>query len=392
MSEMGKVSPSAYRFGFVLTVAAGNMTRYLNLRKYAERVKDVECVWAPVKHYLEPDPFLKLPGPLRTRAIVMREADPVLRHGGAFDAIMFHAFEPYVRTIMTHRLGKKPVVVWSADNPPHVPRGMGQVDYGGTFTRSDARRRLRYKFDLWCASRVDLFVPFSKWAGDILVRDCKVPAERVHPLHVGLDLELWPHVPRESSGARKLDLLFVGGDFKRKGGDLLLSVWRERFRNRANLHLVTRSAPEGLQEPGVFVYPDMSANDERLRRLYAESDIFVLPTNADVSSWVALEGAATGRPVVSTRTGGIPDLIHDGETGYLVDAGDAVALAARLQQLIDDDGLRDRMGKAGRALVETDFSAAVCVPRILDAMKRAVDGPGDLRPPSSGAVIGSDRT
>ena len=67
-----------YRFGFILTTAAGNMTRYQNLRKYADMDPEVECIWAPVKHYLEPDPFWCLPGPLRSRAVVMREAAPVM--------------------------------------------------------------------------------------------------------------------------------------------------------------------------------------------------------------------------------------------------------------------------------------------------------------------------
>ena len=67
-----------FRFGFILTTAAGNMTRYLNLRKYAERDVEVECVWAHIKHCLEPDPFRRLPGSLRTRAIVMRDAKRVI--------------------------------------------------------------------------------------------------------------------------------------------------------------------------------------------------------------------------------------------------------------------------------------------------------------------------
>ena len=359
-----------YRFGFILTTAAGNMTRYQNLRKYADMDPEVECIWAPVKHYLEPDPFWCLPGPLRSRAVVMREAAPVMSQANRLDAIMFHAFEPYTVSVLQYGAGQKPVIVWSQDNPP-LSGAASEPSYGGAHARSAWRRRLRYRFDQWCTRRTGLFVPFSRWAGDILVSECGVPAEKVCPIHVGLDLALWPCVPPSQSSMRP-QILFVGGDFERKGGDLLLQVYREDFARNADLHLVTKQPPEGL--PGsVRVYTDMKTNDVRLRALYAEADLFVLPTRADVSSWVALEAMATGRPVISTRMGGIPDIVRHGETGLLIAPNDEASLAAAMKTLLADAGLRRRMGVAGRAVAEAEFSAAVCVPRILAAMKDAVD-------------------
>ncbi len=366
-------SKRTYRFGFVLTTAAGNMTRYQNLRKYADRDPEVECLWAPVKHYLEPDPFRRLPGPLRSRAIVVREAAPVMQEVGSLDAVMFHAFEPYVQSVLRYGKTQKPLVVWSQDNPP-LSGQVSEPKYGGVHARSERRRRLRYQFDRWCVSRTGLFVPFSKWAGDILISDCGVPAEKVKPIHVGLDLELWPYVPQNVplNGAPRPQILFVGGDFERKGGDLLLKVYMERFASSADLHLVTKQPPPGLP-PNVQVYTDLGPNNPCLRALYAQADLFVLPTRADVSSWVALEAMATGRPVIATRMGGIPDIVREGETGFLIDPDDSAALAATMQTLLSDFSLRRRMGVEGRAVVESDFSAAVSVPRILNAMKQAVD-------------------
>ena len=365
------MSGKSYRFGFVLTTAAGNMTRYQNLRKYAERDPEVECVWAPVKHYLEPDPFAYLPGPFRSRAVVMREAAPVMGQAKILDAIMFHAFEPYVLSVLKYGKTQKPLIVWSQDNPPLSGRQVEPV-YGGVHTRSNWRKNLRYRFDHWCVRRTGLFVPFSKWAGDILVGECGVPVEKVIPTHVGLDLELWPFVPAQKLVACRPQILFVGGDFERKGGDLLLKVYTELFASRADLHLVTKYPPMHLPA-GIHVYTDLSANDPRLRQLYAQADLFVLPTRADVSSWVALEAMATGRAVITTRMGGIPDIVRDGETGLLIDPGDEAALATAMEILLFDPVRCQQMGIAGRVVVERDFSAAVCVPRILYAMKQAVD-------------------
>lgn len=371
--QQTKKETKTYRFGFVLTTAAGNMTRYRNLRKYADRDPDVECLWAPVKHYLEPDPFRRLPGPLRSRAIVMREAAPVMQEVKNLDAVMFHAFEPYVLSVLRYGKTQKPLIVWSQDNPP-LSGEASEPNYGGTQARSERRRRLRYQFDHWCARRTGLFLPWSRWAGDIWVRDCGVPPEKVQPVHVGVDLELWPYLPQEAHSGRP-QILFVGGDFERKGGDLLLKVYSERFADSADLHLVTKQPPASLP-PNVRAYTDMGANDPRLRALYAEADLFVLPTRADVSSIVALEAMATGRPVISTRMGGIPDIVRHGETGFLLDPDDGAALAASMETLLADPALRRRMGAAGRAVVERDFSAAVSVPRILSAMKQAVDAGG----------------
>ena len=358
-----------YRFGFVLTTAAGNMTRYQNLRKYADREPGVECIWAPVKHYLEPNPFRFLPSPLRNRAVVMREAEPVMRQAGSLDAIMFHAFEPYVLSVLRHKGNQKPLVVWSQDNPPRSEH-TSEPKCGSVHARSVWRRHLRYRFDRWCAQRTGLFLPFSKWAGDILVDECGIPAEKVCPIHVGLDLELWPHRLLEGD-LRRPQILFVGGDFQRKGGDLLLKVYTEQFADTADLHLVTKQPPTGLP-PQVHIYTDLSASDPRLRALYAQADLFVLPTRDDMSSWVALEAMATGRPVITTRMGGIPDIVRHGETGLLIEPDDAVALAEAMRTLLGDSNLRRSMGVAGHAVVERDFNASVCVPRILSVMKQAV--------------------
>jgi spore coat protein SA len=72
---------------------------------------------------------------------------------------------------------------------------------------------------------------------------------------------------------------------------------------------------------------------------------------------VNVEAMASGKPVVSTRRGGPSETVADGETGYLVDAGDAQGLAQKVIVLLRDPALRRRMGEAGRARVEGRFSA-----------------------------------
>jgi len=138
----------------------------------------------------------------------------------------------------------------------------------------------------------------------------------------------------------------VGGDFVRKGGDLLLDVFRKRLRGRAELVLVTRD--ELPPEPGVFVHNGVQANSDTLRNLYATSDIFVLPTRADCYSLVCMEALAASLPIVATRVGGIPDMIREGETGHVIGVDDAGALGDALSSLVESPTRRAEMGRRGR--------------------------------------------
>lgn len=77
---------------------------------------------------------------------------------------------------------------------------------------------------------------------------------------------------------------------------------------------------------------------------------------------VAMEAMSCGRPIVASRIGGIPDLVDDGKTGFLVPAGDAKALAERMLELVDNRELRESMGLAAAQKVN-DFRASAVVPR-----------------------------
>lgn len=90
-------------------------------------------------------------------------------------------------------------------------------------------------------------------------------------------------------------------------------------------------------------------------------DIFVLPSLAEGFSNSLIEAMAWGRPVVATAVGGSPEVITDGESGFLVPPGDERLLAARLTELVRDPVLRRRLGRAGRKRVEEEFSVeAMC--------------------------------
>jgi len=103
-----------------------------------------------------------------------------------------------------------------------------------------------------------------------------------------------------------------------------------------------------------------------LAELYRNAALFVLPSNEEGLGIVLLEAMASGTPVVSTRCGGPETIIVDGETGFLTPVGDAQALAARMQQLLESPQLRRNMGAGGRQTIEARFSLVVAGRAFLD--------------------------
>ncbi len=90
----------------------------------------------------------------------------------------------------------------------------------------------------------------------------------------------------------------------------------------------------------------------------AKADVFVLASFAEGVPVVLMEAMATGLPVVTTRIAGIPELVEDGVSGFVVPPGDAATLASRLATLIDDPERAAAMGAAGRAKVVAEYDSA----------------------------------
>jgi glycosyltransferase involved in cell wall biosynthesis len=99
---------------------------------------------------------------------------------------------------------------------------------------------------------------------------------------------------------------------------------------------------------------------------YAAFDALVLPSGNEGTPVSAIEALAAGRPVVATRVGGVPDVVRDGEDGFLVEAGATDDLADRLERLARDPALRERMGEEGRARVLPRYA----VERLVDDVDR----------------------
>jgi glycosyltransferase involved in cell wall biosynthesis len=195
---------------------------------------------------------------------------------------------------------------------------------------------------------------WSRWTKNSLVRDYGVAAEAVTVIHPGTTLTNFPAPDsRRERRPGPMRILFVGGDFERKGGDVLLSVFGESFRGSCELHLVTSAGlPSG---EGVFVHRGVKPHSPKLLALYADADVFVLPTRADCLGVVMGEAMAASLPIITTRVGAMEEVIAEGENGFIIEANDADALRNRLDRLEKSPELRLRMGQRSRQIGEREF-------------------------------------
>lgn len=180
-------------------------------------------------------------------------------------------------------------------------------------------------------------------------------------------------------------VLFVGWLTRRKGVMHLLqamNILKERG-VKCKLSLVgqTREPEYGialrkyLEENQLYGYVDWlgTVEEQRLRELYGECSVLVLPSLEESLPTVIAQAMAAGKPVVGANSAGIPFMVHDGKTGHLAEYGNPTDLADKIQRLIEDPALRQSMGKAARKEAEALYSSEGVARTHLEIYRRAID-------------------
>ncbi|MEA2425129.1 MAG: hypothetical protein QOH13_1539 [Thermoleophilaceae bacterium] len=218
----------------------------------------------------------------------------------------------------------------------------------------------------WARSQAMSLLPSADWDHLLLVRG-------------GVDTGAWSPPP-ERDGTGPLSVLNVGRLAPVKGQAVLveaIAALRERaVEVRAT---IVGAGPERaalerrIGELGVEDRVELTGavGQDRVRELYAEADVFCLPSFREGLPFVAIEALAMGLAVVSTRIMGVPELIEDGTSGLLVSPGRADQLADALERLASDPALRRALGSAGRATVKRDYELA----RLAEEMRTAFAAP-----------------
>ena len=358
---------ASVRVAFVMEIGLGHTTFFHLLREAVEEDPSIDATWIPItfekRGVLPRIPKVRNDIVLRAGLQAYRKLRWAMLRG-RFDALFFHTQTPAV--FCSGLMRRTPAIV-SIDSTASQFAEMGYW-YGlrdrerTSFT--ERRRERRYRSLFRAARHV---VGFSQWAVDGVIGDYGVPPERTSAIYPGVDLQRW--APTSGTHEGPVRLLFVGGAFQRKGGDLVLRYVRESPPGSCVLDVVTTSPLEA--EDRVRVHSDLRPNDGRLVRLYQEADLFVMPSRADMTPWATVEAMATGTPVVASTIGAIGEWVGpDGEAAFTIEPDDYAALRQRLDALIGRRDLLAAMGERARRRVEQHFDARRNLGRELDLIRR----------------------
>lgn len=226
-------------------------------------------------------------------------------------------------SVLLSRLETDLPVVYSSDATARV-----MFDYYPRFTGlTDHAREMADRLERDTITRADLLLYPTRWAADSAIRDYGADPERVHVIFYGANLSEVPPAPDPEAHPapgpdRALKLLFVGVNWQIKGGAIAVEALEALQAQgvRAELTIVGCAPPEPIQRPGLTFIPFLDKNDPgdraRLGQLYREADFFILPSRCECYGIVFCEAAAYGLPALSTRTGGIPEVVAEGRNGF----------------------------------------------------------------------------
>ncbi len=223
------------------------------------------------------------------------------------------------------------------------------------------RRRYRQ-----LAAEGHLFLGMSPWACDDLIETYGIPANRTQVLRPAIDVDRWSPLPETTPGP--FTVAFVGGNFERKGGDLLLEALEDPRLRHVQARFAT--AKPGPSEGRIVFRNDLTADSPELIEFVRTAHLFVLPTIADCSSLASVEASATGLPIIVNPVGGIGDLVEPGVTGQLPTTRSASAFAEAISTYVEDPALAVKHGRAGRARVVERHSFAAHIASLREALSK----------------------
>ncbi len=216
----------------------------------------------------------------------------------------------------------------------------------------------------------DLFLPISDhWKQKLIALNCD--EKKIHVHHMGIELEKFKYSERKISPEEPVKLLTVGRLVEKKGHEYLIKAVAKTLEKGKNiLCMIAGDGP--LREKLESIVSELGIGDnvqflgavkhEEVLELFQQAHIFVLPSvtasdgDQEGIPVVLMEAQAVGLPVISTYHSGIPELVMDGKSGFLVPERDVDSLAEKLDYLLEHPGIWPKMGTCGRKRVEEEFN------------------------------------
>jgi glycosyltransferase involved in cell wall biosynthesis len=348
------------RVAFVMEQTLGHVTHARNLRQVLDQTPTVDPCWLPIPYDVQGPARLL---PLYRSNWSVRASWRARRALGAalsadpLDALFFHT---QVASLFSVDLMRRIPTIISLDATPLNYDEVG-VSYGHRAAGNGLIDRQKFRLNCRALQAAVALIAWSEWTKRSLVDDYGVEASRVRVLAPGA-ADAFFEVGRQrlaaGAGAQPdtpVRILFVGGDWERKGGPILLEALAGLPAGSWQLDVVTR-APVAPR-PGIVVHHNVGPNSPELLRLFTEADLFALPSLGECLAVVLMEATAAALPVITTDVGALAEAVQPGQTGLIVPPRDVQALRAALGRLIEDGAARRGMGQAAQLFASERFVA-----------------------------------
>lgn len=272
----------------------------------------------------------------------------------------------------------KPIVIWAdatfqsliKSYPQYSKLTIGQIKAGDELE----------KLALDNATKI-IFA--ASWAANSAINDYNIPAEKVEIIPFGSNVnnnltESDIVTLNQNKDKEKIRLLFIGADWEKKGGDLLLKIFDE-LRALSDIYDldIVGSAPEKIPNiKGVtfhgFLNKSNESDSQKLESLFESSHYFLLPTKAEAFGIVFCEANSYGLPAFGSNLGGIVDIIKDSVNGELIDIEKSPKeLALQIHKYIIEGDYNDKSKRAFRHYKE-NFTWEKSIEKVNKVLKELV--------------------
>ena len=349
--------------GYDTTLVAGSLARGEDSMAFVADARDVQIIRID-ELGREISPFRDLVATVRLARLIRRERPDIL----------------HTHTAKAGTVGRVAALLAGGRRPPIVVHTFHGHVLRGYF--GPLRTWFFRQLERWLARHTTALIAVSPQVRDDLVALGVAPAERFVVVRLGV--ELGERVAGEQDGrAESRRYLGIGPERFAVGwigrmtpvkrtDDVLVAFKQLRETGVDAVLCLVGDGPDRPQleqrahELGVIRDTLFLGYQEDVAPFYAAFDALILPSSNEGTPVSAIEALAAGRPVVATRVGGVPDVVQEGEDGFLVEPGATDDLAERLARLAREPELRERMGRAGRDRVLPRYA----VERLVDDIDR----------------------
>ncbi|WP_373479524.1 glycosyltransferase family 4 protein [Geminocystis sp.] len=267
-------------------------------------------------------------------------------------------------------------IIFLSDATPELIKNSYQI------YKNEKEYSLACETELMAISKAQTLIYTSQWAADSAVSNFNADPNKIKIVCLGANLDFTPPVSQiyEKLNSSKLRLLFIGGNWKRKGGDIVLETFNSLIRFGIDVELVIVGAipTNAVNDSRIVTIPFLNKNKpsdyKKYVNLFRQSHFLISPTRADCSPLVFSEANAYGVPAITTNIGGIPDLIKEGINGYtlpLSASGDKYAQL--ILDIFNDQKTYKLLIESSRKEYETRLNWDVWAQQIHSIMAQSID-------------------